>query len=97
VVNIGLQAANNVVITDALPLNAHYVSGGTLLSDSVVRWTIPSLAANGGQVTVSFVVTTTGALVNAKYGASCANCIPAVGQAAVVTNGINTYLPLLFK
>jgi len=39
--NSGDAAASSLVITDALPAGANYVSGGTLAGD-IVRWTAAS-------------------------------------------------------
>ncbi len=97
ITNIGLTEATDVVITDAVPTGATYLEGGTLLPTNVVSWSVPSLAPNGGTATVTFAVTATKGIVNERYGATCADCIPAVGQIRVVTNGQRVYLPLVQK
>jgi uncharacterized repeat protein (TIGR01451 family) len=94
VVNRGATSAKGVVVTDVVPGGATYVSGGTL-SGNTVSWTIPELAARGGQAQVSFAVTSSGRVVNSNYGASCAGCIAAKGQVAVVTNGGRIYVPMI--
>ena len=57
VTNTGNGVGTNVVITDAVPVGAHYLSGGGY-ANGVVSWTVTYLAANGGSAQVSFVVTT---------------------------------------
>jgi uncharacterized repeat protein (TIGR01451 family) len=68
VTNSGPFPATNLVITDVIPVGAHYVSGGTKIGN-VVRWTVPSLAANSGVTKTTFVVTATGTIINSNYGA----------------------------
>lgn len=96
VVNNGIQDATNVVVTDEIPSGATYVSGGTRQGNQVT-WTVPVIPANGGTVEVSFVVTAQGGIVNSNYGATCPDCIPAVGQVAVFTNEWRIHLPLVTK
>lgn len=97
VTNTGLTDAVGLVITDVVPAGATYISGGTLLPGSVVSWNVPALPANGGTVQVSFVVETTGGIVNRHYGASCADCISATGKLAIITNPTIIYLPTIQK
>jgi uncharacterized repeat protein (TIGR01451 family) len=94
VMNHGITPATGVVVTDVVPSGATYVSGGKL-SGNTVSWTIPTLAANGGQAKVSFAVISSGRVVNSNYGASCPGCIPAKGQVVVVTNAGKIYLPMI--
>jgi RHS repeat-associated protein/uncharacterized repeat protein (TIGR01451 family) len=61
-----ITGVTNLVITDAIPSGASYVSGGTPV-DGVVSWTIPSLAASAS-TQVSFVVTAGETITNADYG-----------------------------
>jgi uncharacterized repeat protein (TIGR01451 family)/uncharacterized repeat protein (TIGR02543 family) len=62
-----VETATGVVVTDVLPAGAGYVSGGTLLPDDVVEWTIPVIAPGMSQE-AGFVVTTCQAtLENADY------------------------------
>jgi uncharacterized repeat protein (TIGR01451 family) len=84
VFNNGTVAASNLVITDSIPTGAFYVSGGTE-AGGVVSWAVPSLAAGGGSVQVSFVVTGTRTVVNADYRVSADGGFSAVGQASVMT------------
>ena len=63
----GVETATGVVVTDALPAGANYVSGGALSPDDVVEWTIPAIAP-GMSEQVGFVVTTCQtSLENADY------------------------------
>jgi uncharacterized repeat protein (TIGR01451 family) len=97
VTNFGVMTTTGLVITDVVPSGATYLSGGTLLPSNVVSWTVSSLAPYGGVTQTTFVVTTTEAIVNDKYGAFCANCIPAVGKVPVYTNRRSFYLPIVTK
>jgi uncharacterized repeat protein (TIGR01451 family) len=68
VTNSGDYTGTNVVITDVLPLSTYHVSGGTLVDNSTVSMTIPTIGPNGGQETAGFVITTCQASVtNAHY------------------------------
>lgn len=85
-----LTVANNltstltsVVITDALPINANYVSGGTLVG-SVVSWTVASLTA-GETISPQFVVTATETITNSDYRVSSGEGFSATGSHPVVT------------
>jgi len=62
-----LSNATNLVITDALPSNAYYVSGG-VQANGVITWNSGLTAtANGGAVSVTFAVTTCHAVTNSLY------------------------------
>lgn len=80
--NSGDAAANTVVITDALPAGANYVSGGNL-AGGIVSWQVASLAANSS-TTVQFVVTATQTITNSDYRAS-AGGFSATGLEPLVT------------
>jgi uncharacterized repeat protein (TIGR01451 family) len=97
VTNIGASEALGVVITDALPVGATYLSGGTLQSDQVVAWNVASLAANGGVTQHSFEVSAKGGIVNKEYGATCDDCIAATGNIAIFSNLRPLYLPTIQK
>jgi uncharacterized repeat protein (TIGR01451 family) len=58
VTNTGAGPATNVVVTDALPVDVHHVSGGTLVGNRTVSMTVPTVAPEGGRVSAGFVVTT---------------------------------------
>jgi uncharacterized repeat protein (TIGR01451 family) len=97
VTNIGASEALGVVITDALPVGATYLSGGTLQSDKVVVWNVAGLAANGGVSQHSFEVSAAGGIVNDDYGATCGDCIAATGNIAIFSNLWPLYLPTIQK
>ncbi len=64
--NNGNAAATNLVISDTLPANANYVSGGTLNSNTVT-WNVPNLAASAA-ISVQFTVTTAQTIINQDFG-----------------------------
>ncbi|RME41929.1 MAG: DUF11 domain-containing protein [Caldilineae bacterium] len=90
VVNNSPITLTGLVITDALPPGATYIPRGTMLPEGTlggneVRWEVPSLAGNGGSVGVTFAVTGTHTLTNARYGVRSAEGLSAMGQVTVVT------------
>lgn len=86
ITNSGLAAASNLVITDVLPIEASYVSGGTYDPvEHTVTWTVSSLAANGGVAQVGFAVMATQSLTNSDYTVSADDSYGAVGAEPVVT------------
>lgn len=99
ITNSGAYTASAVVITDALPAGAHYVSGGALMPGGVVSWTVGSLAGGGASVQAQFVVTATGTIINSVYGVACAEGASAVGSEPVVTiiGQCTVYLPLVTR
>ncbi|MCG3212506.1 MAG: hypothetical protein FOGNACKC_06176 [Anaerolineae bacterium] len=90
VTNSGSLTATNVVITDAIPTGATYISGGDL-AGAMVSWTVPSLAA-GATVTETFAVTATQNITNSDYAVIADGGVSVVGQAVVTTE---VYLPPL--
>jgi uncharacterized repeat protein (TIGR01451 family) len=103
VTNSGTATATNLVITDAIPAGATYVSGGTKVGN-IVRWTIPRLTAKGGVAQVTFVVTATQAITNQYYGTHAEGGYRAQGSSAVFTQIKGNepepkwlYLPLIVK
>ncbi|MBE7553645.1 MAG: PKD domain-containing protein [Anaerolineales bacterium] len=83
ITNIGLAPAANLVITDAVPAGATYVSGGTA-ANGVVSWVL--LALPGGAATqASFVVTATTTITNSDYRVSASGGVSAFGTIPVVT------------
>ncbi len=104
VTNSGDLTASNLVITDAIPLAANYVSGGTKVGN-VVSWTIPNLAANGGMTWTAFSVTATQAITNREYRVSAGGGYSASGGVPVVTlvyppassDDLRLFLPLIIK
>ncbi|MCP4538977.1 MAG: PKD domain-containing protein [Chloroflexi bacterium] len=85
ITNSGNVVAANLVITDALPARANYVSGGTLGANNVVSWTVDSLLPKQA-VEVVLVVTASAPITNSEYGAFADEGIFAVGQQAVVVD-----------
>jgi uncharacterized repeat protein (TIGR01451 family)/CSLREA domain-containing protein len=86
VTNVGSAAAETLVITDALPAAAYYLSGGAY--DPVghaVTWTAPSLAADRGAVQVNLVVAAAQTVANADYRVSASGGYSATGIVPVVT------------
>jgi hypothetical protein len=101
VTNSGNLTATNLVITDTIPSNATYITGGIKAGD-VVSWTIPSLAASGGGTQTTFVVTATQTITNSDYGVRADGGYTAQGNKAVVTlisevPQIKTFLPVILK
>ena len=100
VANNSSTAASSLVITDALPVRAHFVSvsvSGVRVGD-VVSWTAASLGGMG-QIQRTFTVTATETITNADYRVSCAEGVSAVGSVAVVTEieDHRIYLPLVLR
>jgi uncharacterized repeat protein (TIGR01451 family) len=92
--NNGTVAANSVQITNTLPANAFYVSGGSLDS-GIISWSAGSLAPSTG-MSVSFVVTATTTVINTDYRASASGGHQAIGSTiAVIIDPQQMYLPLV--
>lgn len=91
VTNSGSLTATNLIITDTVPANATYISGGTKVG-TVVSWTVPSLPASGGITETTFVVTATQTITNSDYGVRADGGYTAQGSVAVVTT-INAQAP----
>lgn len=83
ITNIGLAPAENLVITDAIPAGATYVSGG-MAANGVVSWVVPVLNS-GAAVQASFVVTATTTITNSDYRVSASDGVSASGATPVVT------------
>ena len=83
--NTGNVTATSVVITDALPAGANYVSGGSY-AGGVITWSGLTVPA-GNTLDVTFVVTAcTGPLVNNAYRvATCAEGVSSPWGAPVTT------------
>ncbi|HSD84734.1 MAG TPA: hypothetical protein VLG46_12780, partial [Anaerolineae bacterium] len=94
--NYGIATANNTVITNTLPGNVSYVSGGTPVGN-VISWTVGSLAPNTS-VQVSYLVTATTTVINNDYRASATGGYSAIGNwIAVIIDPGQIYLPLINK
>ena len=83
VTNSGPFTAANLVITDAIPAGASYITGGTLVTD-VVSWDISALAA-GEAISASFVVTATQTITNSDYRVTANSGSSVAGQEPVTT------------
>jgi CSLREA domain-containing protein/uncharacterized repeat protein (TIGR01451 family) len=77
------DTVTSVVLTDTIPANANYISGGILVGN-VVSWTTPSLNSGAG-FTSTFVVTAAQTITNDDYRVSASGGYSATGKAAVVT------------
>lgn len=97
--NSGNLTATNLVITDALPVNATYISGGTLTGNNVVSWTVPSMLF-GSSLTRTFIVTASQTITNNSYMVRADGDVSASGEVTVTTT-INepnqVYLPVILK
>lgn len=92
--NQGILTATNLLITNTLPSNALYLSGGIRVGD-VISWTVGSLAPSAS-ATVSYVVTATTTIINADYGVSATGGYSASGLPVVtIIDPLHVYLPLL--
>lgn len=88
---------NSLVITDAVPLGATYIGGGTLVGD-VVSWTVGSLAP-GQTITRQFVVTATTTITNSDFRVTAVEGYTTIGVLPVVTVLITdqSYMPTASK
>jgi uncharacterized repeat protein (TIGR01451 family) len=95
ITNSGAQPAQDVVVKDVLPPNTSYVSGGTLVGDTV-EWTIPSLAGYGGEETKTLVLTAdAGAgttILNDTYSARAYSGQAATGTLTATTRIVDSYV-----
>jgi len=83
VTNQTTTTVTNLVISDTLPLYAHYLTGGRRVANTV-QWEVTSLAP-GASVTNTFVVTATQSLINRDYRVQADGGLATVGAVAVVT------------
>lgn len=81
--NSGGLTATNLSISDTIPANATYVSGGTL-NGNVITWSVDSLASNT-TIDRVFVVTATQTITNDTYQVAADDNVSAIGQDNVVT------------
>lgn len=73
----------DVVVTDAIPIGASYLNGGTLVGN-VVSWTVPSLAFNT-TITRHFAVVATATVTNSDYRVSSNEGHEVIGNVNVST------------
>jgi uncharacterized repeat protein (TIGR01451 family) len=94
--NFGSVTATNVLITNTLPLDAAYISGGTL-NGSTLSWAAGNLTPNAS-TQVSFIVTATTTVINADYRASATGGYSAIGPwLAVIVDPQQVFLPTVRK
>ncbi len=90
VTNVSDITATNLIITDQLPINANYISGGQLISD-VVEWQVAALAPQSS-VQVTFVVSASNNLVNQYYGVMADDDLHGSGK-EIISTQISANLP----
>ncbi len=78
VTNNGIFAAQNIVITNALPSSSIYLDGGMLVGGNVVSWTIDSLAPGAAQQVTLTISHTDSPITNDFYAVS--------GQGSITTS-----------
>lgn len=76
--------ATNLIVRDAVPDGATYVSGGDNFDGTDVGWQVAVLAP-GAEVVLHFTVTAGSDIVNDDYEVSADNNVHAVGTTAVTT------------
>lgn len=92
VTNTSNTLATNVIITDRIPANARYITGGEL-KDGVARFVIGDLAI-GGQASHTLVVAATQTITNSDYGVRSDEGVVVMGTTPVVTYiGVNVTPP----
>lgn len=99
VTNTGNIPATNLVVTDVLPVGATYVSGGSLGTNNLVTWEIPSLPS-GSHVDLTLTVTALVSITNSQYGVEADGNVAATGNNSVTVQVIDpvptTWLALLY-
>ncbi len=91
-----LSPLSNLVISDVLPGEANYVSGGTLVGNTV-SWVVPALQPQS-VITRHIVVTASKSLTNSTYYATTTEGHQASGSRAVATIIRSyAYLPTLLR
>jgi uncharacterized repeat protein (TIGR01451 family) len=99
ITNSAPLAASSLLITDAIPVGATFISashGGTV-TDGIVTWMVPSLGPTDS-LSRTFTVTATETITNSIYGVSCTEGITATGRSPVTTRNMYTiYLPVIFR
>jgi uncharacterized repeat protein (TIGR01451 family) len=97
ITNSGAQPALDVVVQDVLPANTTYVSGGTLVGDTV-EWTIPSLAGYGGVQTKTLVLAANAdagtTILNDTYSARAYSGQFVTGSLTATTRIVDSYVRL---
>ncbi len=99
--NSAAVGASSLVITDALPAGATFISAGSggLRVGNVISWTVPDLRPME-RLTRTLAVTATATITNAHYRVSCAEGTSVTGNVSVViqvNSGHQVYLPLVMR
>ena len=84
VTNVGVSV-RELAITDTLPHDASYVSGGTLVNGTIISWTQAAPLATDAVLTRTFIVTATEAITNTDYRVTAGSGAFAVGTDIVTT------------
>jgi uncharacterized repeat protein (TIGR01451 family) len=97
ITNSGAQPATNVVVQDVLPPNTLYVSGGTLVGNTV-EWTIPTLAGYGGVQTKTLILAANAeagtTILNDTYSAHAYSGQSVTGHLTATTRIVDSYVHL---
>ena len=97
ITNSGAGPALDLVVQDVLPPNTTYVSGGTLVGDTV-EWTIPSLAGYGGTETKTLVLAANAdagtTILNDTYSAQADSGPSVTGSLTATTRIVDSYVHL---
>jgi len=95
VANNGVASANNLLVTDQLPVGATLVngsiSGGGVHANGAIQWQIASLAPNAS-AQFNYAVMGTQTLVSSNYGVTSASETYINAQGAVLTTTLNSNL-----
>jgi len=87
ITNLGTAAGKQLVVTDVLPVNTHYIEGGTY-DNGVVTWLVDNIDRNS-QIQVTFAVTvpenSVDFVVNSEYQARSIDGSMVQGQRLVKT------------
>ncbi len=84
ITNSGATTATGLLVLDDLPAGATYLSGGSLVNNTV-RWTVPTLGGFGTVTQTTYVVTAASTITNTGYTVSADGGFTANGMAPVVT------------
>ena len=87
ITNTGDAPAKDLIITDTLPISASYVSGGNVVIDKVLNWSVVPTLDTGKTAIATFLVQAQGGIdiVNFDYGVEADYGIQAQGMASVTT------------
>ncbi|MDM8526641.1 FG-GAP-like repeat-containing protein [Anaerolineales bacterium HSG24] len=87
ITNTGDAPAQNIFITDTLPISASYVSGGNVMIDDVLNWSVVPILETGKTAIATFLVQAPGGIdiVNFDYGVRADYGIQAQGTVSVTT------------